>query len=45
MLWEIDTKAAGRLNDIAKRSRVRRMLLATDPIARAERISGTGWRS
>ena len=40
MIWEVDPKAAGRLNDIAKSLRgAERLILATDPDREGEAIS------
>jgi DNA topoisomerase I len=40
MIWEVDPKAAGRLNDIAKSlKRAQRLILATDPDREGEAIS------
>ena len=40
MIWEIDPKAAGRLNDIAKSLKgAERLILATDPDREGEAIS------
>ena len=46
MIWEIDPKAAARLNEIAKALKgADKLILATDPDREGEAIYGTSWRS
>src|SRR5207245_3589085 len=42
MIWEVDDKSQKRLNDIARALKgANKLILATDPIARARRFPGT----